>query len=194
MKALVTGGTGFIGSHLVEALLKKGYSVRCLVRDLAKQGWLAGLDVELVTGDCNEPATLEGAVDGVDYVFHVAGITKAARGETYYSVNGEGTKNVALAAAGSAGLRKLVYVSSQAAAGPSRQGRPRKEDDPPGPVSDYGRSKLMGERYCLELADRVDLAIVRPTSVYGPRDRDIYTFFRMVSRGYRTTFRQERLV
>jgi len=195
MRALVTGGTGFIGSHLVEALLSKGLSVRCLVRDPGKPGWLDGLDVELVKGDCTEPDTLRGIAAGIDYIFHAAGITKAAKGETYYAVNGEGTRHLAEAAVRDAeGLRKFVYISSQAAAGPSREGAPRREEDPPEPVSDYGRSKLLGEEYLIRLKDRLDIVFVRPTSVYGPRDRDVYTFFKMVSRGIRTAFRERRLV
>lgn len=195
MKALVTGGTGFIGSHLVEALLKRGFEVRCLVRDPGKLGWIEGLNVELVKGDCNEPGSLAGITSDVDYVFHAAGITKAAKGAAYYKVNGEGTKNMAEAAAGEAkNLKKFVYVSSQAASGPSWQDVPRKEDDPPEPVSDYGRSKLLGERYALAVSDRLNLAIVRPTSVYGPRDKDIYTFFKVVSRGFKTAFRARRLI
>ena len=78
VKALVTGGTGFIGSHLVEALLKQGVAVRCLVRDPSRPGWLKGLGVELVKGDCSRPDTLGGVTGGMDYVFHAAGITKAA--------------------------------------------------------------------------------------------------------------------
>ena len=195
MKALVTGGTGFIGSHLVEALVKRGVSVRCVVREPARPGWLEGLDVELVKGDCARPDTLGGAASGMDYVFHAAGITKAADPREYYLANAEGARFMAEAAARDAGgAVKFVYVSSQAAAGPSSEGVARKEDDPPAPVTDYGRSKLLGEKYVLGLRDRLNVAIVRPTSVYGPRDRDIYTFFKLVSRGVRTAFRQRRLV
>ena len=195
MKALVTGGTGFIGSHLVEALVKRGVSVRCLVREPGRPGWLEGLDVELVKGDCARPDTLGGAASGMDYVFHAAGITKAADPREYYLANAEGARFMAEAAARDAGgAVKFVYVSSQAAAGPSSEGVARKEDDPPAPVTDYGRSKLLGEKYVLGLRDRLNVAIVRPTSVYGPRDRDIYTFFKLVSRGVRTAFRQRRLV
>ncbi len=195
MKALVTGGTGFIGSHLVEALLKRGATVRCLVRDPARPGWLKGLDVELAKGDCARPDTLGGAAKGVDYVFHAAGITKAADPKDYYLANGEGTRFIAEAAARDAGEGvKFIYVSSQAAAGPSREGVARKEDDPPEPVSDYGRSKLLGEKYVLEMRDRLNVVIVRPTSVYGPRDRDIYAFFKLVSKGVRTAFSERRIV
>jgi nucleoside-diphosphate-sugar epimerase len=195
MKALVTGGTGFIGSHLVEALLKEGIEVRCLVRDPNKLSWLAGLDVETVKGDCAAPAGLPDAVKGVDYVFHAAGITKAVKPQDYYRVNAEGTENLLNAAIKESGrIRKFVLVSSQAAAGPSKEGQPRREDDPPEPVSDYGRSKLRAEQYALSAKEELNVAIVRPTAVYGPRDRDILTFFKMVSRGFRTAFSEKRLL
>ena len=194
---MVTGGAGFIGSHLVEALLARGLEVRCLVRDPANPKWLAGLDVELVRGDIDEPESLKRIFGGVDYVFHAAGITKTADPADYYRVNAEGTKNLALAAIeGDNGgrLQKFVLVSSQAAAGPSREGTPRREDDPPAPVTDYGKSKLMGEKYAIELKDKLPLVIVRPPSIYGPRDKDVYTFFKLVSHGIRTTFREKRLI
>ncbi|MBI5696698.1 MAG: NAD-dependent epimerase/dehydratase family protein [Nitrospirae bacterium] len=196
MRALVTGGTGFIGSHLVEALLKRGDHVRCLVRDPDRPKWLKGLDVELVRGDCADRDSLRGVTEGMDYVFHAAGLTKAVRPEEYYTANGDGTRNIAEAAArdGAGTLRKFVLVSSQAAMGPSRKGEPRQEDDPPEPVSDYGKSKLAAETYALGYRDRMDVVIVRPTSVYGPRDTDIFTFFKMVKSGIRTTFKDERQV
>lgn len=195
MRALVTGGTGFIGSHLVEALLARGFEVSVLVRDPARLGWIAGKDVRTLTGDCTRPESLRGVASGMDYVFHNAGLTKASRAEEYYRVNAEGTRNMLQAAAADApGLKKFVYVSSQAAAGPSVKGCPRREEDPAQPVTDYGLSKLAGERYAQEFADRLPVVIVRPTAVYGPRDRDVYTFFKLVSRGIRTAFADERLV
>jgi len=195
MKALVTGGTGFVGSHLAEALLGRGVEVRCLVRDPDDLKWLKGLDVELVKGDASDAGSLGGACSGVEYVFHAAGITKAVRPSDYYKVNAEGTKNMAEAAERDAsGLKKFVYVSSQAAAGPSVEGRPRKEDDAPAPVTDYGRSKLAGEQYALQYMDRLPIVIVRPPSVYGPRDRDVYSLFKMASRGFRPAFAGARLI
>lgn len=194
MKVLVTGGTGFIGSHLTEALLRKGLQVRCLARNPDRLGWLGGLPVETVKGDCTDPASLEAAVAGVDYIFHAAGLTKAADPKDYYRVNAEGTRNLCQAAKQAGGLKRLVHISSQAAAGPSEKGRPRRERDAEAPVSDYGRSKLLGERYASGYKDSLNIAILRPTSVYGPRDKDIFTFFKMVSRGVRTSFRQERLI
>lgn len=194
MKALVTGGSGFIGSHLVEGLLACGFDVRCLVRDKSASGWLVrmpGGGVELVQGDCLEPDSIGAAVEGVEYVFHGAGLTKAARTEDFYRANADGAGNVALAAA-KAGVAKFVLVSSQAAAGPSMKGVPRREDDLPQPVSDYGISKLMGERRVLAVKDEMDVVVVRPSAVYGPRDRDILEFFRLVSRGIRLSLSGER--
>ncbi len=192
MKALVTGGTGFIGSHLVEALLKRGFEVRCLVRDPGRLRWLAGLDVEIVRGDTAATAGLSAAVSGVDYIFHAAGITKAAKPRDYYLINAQGTGNLLSAVREGGRVKKFVLVSSQAAAGPSREGIPRREEDEPAPVSDYGRSKLLAERHALALKDKLNIAIVRPTSVYGPRDRDIFAFFGMVNKGFRTAFFEKR--
>lgn len=195
MRAFVTGGTGFIGSHLVEALLVAGYEVDCLVRDTSRTGWLAGKAVNMIPGDCTDPSSLKGVTSGADIVFHNAGLTKTADPAEYYRVNADGTKNVLEAAVRDAsGLRKFVLVSSQAAAGPSAEGTARKEEDPPAPVTDYGRSKLDAERYALGYADRLPVVIVRPTAVYGPRDTDIYTFFKLVSKGIRTTFHDKRIV
>jgi len=195
MRALVTGATGFIGSHLAEALVSRGFEVDCLVRNPSRPGWLDGLRVGVLKGDCTDPEGLKGVISGYDYVFHNAGVTKTSDVGEYYRVNSLGAKIVAEAAARDCrGLRKLVYVSSQAAAGPSSAGRPRTEDDEPAPVTDYGRSKLEGERHVLEYKDAVPVTIVRPSAVYGPRDRDIYTFFRLVSKGIRTAFADEHLV
>ena len=82
-RALVTGGTGFVGSHLVELLLRKGYSVRCLVRDPSRLRWIKGQDVQLITGDCTMRETLSSAVQDVSLVFHAAGLTKARRVREY---------------------------------------------------------------------------------------------------------------
>ena len=79
LKALVTGGTGFIGSHLTEALIEKGVHVRCLRRKTSDLKWLKGLPIEFVHGDCNDKTSLEKAVQGVDWVFHLAGVTKAIK-------------------------------------------------------------------------------------------------------------------
>ena len=91
---MVTGATGFIGSHLVEALLQKGVQVRCLIRKTSDLRWLRDLPVEMVYGDCHDKASLKEAVKGVDQVFHLAGVTKAIEEKTYFEVNALGTENL----------------------------------------------------------------------------------------------------
>jgi len=183
-KVLVTGGTGFIGSHLTELLLSKGYSVTSLVRDPRNLRWLSGLKVEVITGDCLLPETLPQAVKDVSLVVHAAGLTKAKRAREYYEVNQAGTKNILEACLHhNPGLEKFVFVSSQAAAGPSRDGKPVTAHDAPHPVSDYGKSKLLAEEEVLRYKDRFPVVILRPSAVYGPRDRDMYELFRWANRG-----------
>ena len=183
MKALVTGGTGFIGSHLTEALIRKGVQVRCLLRKTSDWKWLKGLPIEFVPGDCKDKTSLEKAVRGVDWVFHLAGVTKAIKEETYFEVNGLGTENLIHACLeNNPGLQKFIYISSQAAAGPSRNECNKKELDSCEPVSFYGRSKRVGEEWVLTHAHELPVLILRPSAVYGPREKDIFAFFKCLSR------------
>ena len=183
MKALVTGGTGFIGSHLTEALIEKGVQVRCLRRKTSDLKWLKGLPIEFVRGDCNDKSSLGEAVRGVDWVFHLAGVTTAIKKETYFEVNGSGTENLIHACLeNNPRLQKFIYVSSQAAAGPSRNECYKKESDPCEPLSYYGRSKRVGEEWVLAYARELPVLILRPCAVYGPRDKDVFAFFKCLSR------------
>ncbi len=183
-RVLVTGGTGLVGSHLVELLLRKGYTVTCLVRDPLRTHWLVGMNVDFVQGDCLKPESLVPAVRGVSIVFHLAGLTKARHARDYYLVNHLGTRNILEACARhNPAIRKFVLVSSLAAAGPSPDGRPVKDTDVPRPVSDYGRSKLLAEGEALRYENVLPVVILRPSAVYGPRDRDMYELFRWAARG-----------
>lgn len=184
MTVLVTGGTGFIGSHLVEALIARGESVRCLVRSRRRLRWLAGLDVDLVTGDCTRPETLAAAVEGVERVIHLAGTTFAPTESAFFYYNAGGTRHLLDACVASGSVQRFVLVSSQAAAGPGTRENPARETDPPRPISPYGRSKLAAERYCQEAADRLSVCILRPSAVYGPRDTGFLPYFRLVKRGF----------
>jgi len=182
---LVTGGTGFVGSHLVELLVSRGHEVTCLVRDPGKLRWLKDQQVNIVQGDCGDRDSLAAAVKNAATVYHVAGLTKAARRRDYYKVNHIGTRNL-LDACAQHGLniRKFVLVSSLAAAGPAQAGRPVKATDTPHPVSDYGRSKLFAEEETLKYKDRFPVVIMRPSAVYGPRDADVFELFRWAAKGY----------
>lgn len=183
-KILVTGGTGFIGSHLTELLLTKGHPVSCLVRDPAHLRWLSGLDIDVKAGDCTVPETLADAVKQASVVIHAAGLTKARRAKEYYEVNHIGTRNILEACARhNPGIEKFILISSLAAAGPSADRKPVKDSDPPHPVSDYGRSKLLAEVETLTYKDKFPVLILRPSAVYGPRDRDMYELFRWAVRG-----------
>jgi nucleoside-diphosphate-sugar epimerase len=183
LKALVTGATGFIGSHLVENLLERGVRVRCLIRKTSDLKWLRKLPIELIHGDCGDKASLGEAVKGVDQVFHVAGVTKAISERTYFEVNALGTENLIHACLEhNTRLQKLIYISSQAAAGPCRNGGRKKESDPCEPVSPYGRSKRLGEEVAIAHSHELPILILRPCAVYGPRDRDVYAFFKLLSK------------
>lgn len=192
MKALVTGGTGFIGSHLVEALLRKGAEVRCLVRNRRDLKWLKNLAVEFVEGDCTDLVSLKEAVRGVDQVFHSAGVTKALNEQTYFEINAKGTENLIQACLEmNPSLKRFIYLSSQAAAGPCHDGGRKKESDDCHPVSPYGRSKRAGEEFCFEHSHQLPLVILRPSAVYGPRDRDVYAFFKILKKGIKPSFSKQ---
>jgi nucleoside-diphosphate-sugar epimerase len=183
MKALVTGATGFIGSHLTAALVKTGFSVTCLARNSSSTRNLEGIDVDLVRGDCVDFDSLSG-MGRFDYVFHLAGLTKAASEEEAILVNEKGTGNLVKAVLrDNPGLRRFVYLSSLAAAGPSADGNPLTEDIEPKPVSVYGKSKLGGEKHVLAVKDRLPFTVIRPPAIYGPRDGDLLVFFKMVKFG-----------
>jgi nucleoside-diphosphate-sugar epimerase len=180
-KVLVTGASGFIGGHLVEALVGRGDEVTCLVRRSSAVERLRPLGVRLVYGDVTEPAGLRDAVAGNQVVYHAAGRIVALRAQQYYRVNTEGVRHVAWACAQQPVPPVLVHVSSLAAAGPARHGRLRTEADPLVQFSHYGRSKRAGELAAEEFADRVPITIVRPAIVFGEADRLALEMFRMVA-------------
>jgi dihydroflavonol-4-reductase len=181
MKAFITGGTGFIGSHLVDTLLDQGGNeIRCMVRSNEK--WLEGKEYKKINCDLNDISALQKAMDGVDVVFHLAGVVKAKETRVFERVNVEGTENL-LRVAQKLGVPKVVISSSQAAAGPSIN-KPVTEDDEMLPVSRYGESKMRMENMIHRIADgSSQVSIIRPSSVYGPREEDIYTFFKIAAKG-----------
>ncbi|MDH6578148.1 NAD-dependent epimerase/dehydratase family protein [Kitasatospora sp. MAP5-34] len=167
----MTGATGFIGRILLRHLAERGYETTVLVRDRGRLRADAEA-VRVVEGDLRTGRGLDEAVKGVDRVLHLAGVIKTLRPGEYAEVNTAGTGRLCAALAAAPSPPRLVYCSSLAAAGPSLPGRPRREDDPPAPVSAYGRSKLGGERVLHRLADHLPGVVVRPPIVYGPGDRE----------------------
>ena len=170
---LVTGGTGFVGGHLLEHV--RG-PARALVR---RRSACLPAGIEPVFADLATGEGLAEAIRGADTVIHLAGVTKALRAGDYFAGNARATENLARLAAGR-GIR-FVHVSSLAAAGPSLNGTPAKEDDTPHPVSEYGRSKLEGE--CIVRALLPEAVIVRPPVVYGPGDRKLLPLFKLARFG-----------
>jgi nucleoside-diphosphate-sugar epimerase len=188
-KALVTGANGFVGSHLVEGLLSKGYHVICLVRKTSNLRWLSGLNVEYVYADISEKESLKNVLKNVGFVFHVAGLTKAKTEEEYFKANYQGTKNLIEACIeDNPQIKRFVYISSQAAVGPGKDDQPLDETAPCNPVTDYGKSKLEGEKIVLEFSLKLPVTIIRPPAVYGPRDSDILSFFKVANKGFKTLF------
>jgi nucleoside-diphosphate-sugar epimerase len=183
MKALITGGTGFIGSHLINHLIdKKNAEVYALVRDLNNLKWLEGMDIHFLHGDLFSIPSLP---TSIDYVFHIAGMTKARKVADYYTVNQHGTASLFQALqAQNIKPKRIILLSSTAAAGPSRDGNPVKEDDLPHPVTAYGESKLLGEREALKFKQDIPLIIIRVGAVYGPRDEDFLVYYKSIKKGF----------
>ncbi len=184
MKTLVTGATGFIGTRLVEKLRERGVEVRCIAKDPMHILDLQSLGVEVTLADLNNGVSWERMLDGVDRVYHLAGATRAKRTSDYYTENHLATRRfVEICSRFPSSIERFVYVSSQTAAGPALGGVPLTEADTCHPVSEYGRSKLLAEGAVREAGKKLRITIVRPTAVYGPRDRDFLDYFKMILLG-----------
>ena len=181
-KVFVTGGTGFIGSHLVEELLCRGADeVRCLVRTRRK--WLENLPIREVRGDLFDEALIAEAVRGVDYVYHNAGVTRARDDDAFRQGNVEATlRLMEVLARVNPGVRRVVVTSTLAVIGRCPD-RIATEESALQPLSRYGASKACMEEALSAWQDRLPITIVRPPTVYGPREADLFTFFRMVNKG-----------
>jgi len=183
MKALVTGATGFVGSHIVECLVGEGMDVACLVRPTSDLTFLRTLPVEIIPGRLDDPADAARAAKGADYIFHVAGVTKARSLEEYLAANVSVTEAFLEAVVRlPEPPRRFVYISSLAAVGPNPRPVPLDESAEPRPHDNYGLSKLRGEQAVLRMARRLPVTVVRPPAVYGPRDTNMLPLFRFCQR------------
>lgn len=182
--SLVTGSTGFVGSHLVDRLLALNHKTRVILRKESKLKWIDKTKIEIFYCDYEDIECLKKAVNGVDYTFHVAGVIKSKTKDGYYKGNVEVTKNLLQAVAEeNKSLEKFVFVSSQAAAGPSADGIPKTEEMECNPVTSYGRSKLLAEKEVKKFENIIPYTIVRPSAVYGPRDPEVLLFFQTLKKG-----------
>ena len=178
---LITGATGFVGSHLVEALARRGMAARALVRVTSDRSVLREHGVRAVEGDLGDVDSLRRAAEGVGTVLHLAAATRAVTPAGFEAANAGGTERLLEALDRESGPRRLIYLSSLAAVGPAGE-RPVEPGDVPRPLTAYGRSKLAGERAVLAQSG-VRAAVLRAPAVYGPGDRDLLTFFRLADRG-----------
>lgn len=186
MKVLLTGATGFVGSHILDSLLAQGSAVRVLLRKSSNRRFIEPhlSHVELCEGSIGDPTSLGEAVNGVTHVIHCAGATRAKRDAEYYEINQNGTRNVIEAANRQQGkISRMVHISSLAASHPAPAGAPAREDDASAPVSEYGRSKLGAEKEVLQHC-KVPFTILRPPAVYGPRDDGFLALFQTVRRHF----------
>ncbi len=186
MKALVTGATGFVGSHVVDELLRQGFDVAYVARATSNHRWLINKPVELREGSLYDANSLHRAVTDVDVLVHVAGQIAGRDEADFYRGNVLVTRNLLDAVrAYRPNLKRFVHISSGAVTGPSPSAeQPLTEEAAPKPLTAYGRTKLQAEQEVLAVANEIPVTIVRPPVVYGPRDEATLTFFQLVNRGF----------
>lgn len=182
---LVTGATGFIGSHLADALLARGCRVHCLVRQTSNLQWLDISRVALHTGDLQRPETVHDCLGEVDYIFHCAGVTRAKSREAYLQNNARACiPFYQTCVEHGKQVKAVVHLSSLAAVGPTPPEQKVDENTPCQPLTYYGKSKLAGEEIALEYASELPMVVLRPPVVYGEREVNFLTYLKAIRWGF----------
>lgn len=177
--AFITGASGFIGSHLVDFLLQKDWKVICLVRPSSSLQWLKDKPVKVISADINDIETISPALAECTHIFHLAGVLFGKDREEYVEGNLEFTKKfLNLIKTVRPNLERFLYVSTLAAVGPSENGRMSEEADELKPITWYGESKALTEKFLKENAGSIPLTVIRPPVVYGPRDYALLELFK----------------
>ena len=186
MKILITGASGFIGSFIVEEALRRGFETWAAVRRSSSREYLRDERIKFIELNLSSKEELVEQLRGkdCDYVVHAAGVTKCLHKEDFRRINTEGTKNLADALLElQMPLKRFVFVSSLSIFGAIREQQPYeeiRESDTPQPNTEYGRSKLAAEQYLEQLGNRLPYIILRPTGVYGPREKDYFVMAKSI--------------
>jgi UDP-glucose 4-epimerase len=180
----VTGGTGFLGSHVCDGLLAAGYRVRTNARASSDWRWLRGKPVDVLTCDLDDPAAVDALLAGCEGVVHCAGAIAAPSEAAYQRVNVGLTRALLEGSARAERLGAFVLISSLAAAGPAGPEAPRTEETPPAPITAYGRSKRDAETLVHGAAWPFRAVSLRPPALYGPRDREFLPLFKAARLGW----------
>lgn len=187
MKVLITGSGGFVGSHLVDEFLRRGYTVSVIIRKETTLRWVNPNTVTMWKGSYEDPIFLQKAVENQDIIVHSAGVLASSNYDGFYKGNVEVTKNLLEAVTiSNAKLQRFVHISSLAVALPSPSlDHPTNEQAiVQEPLTKYGKSKLEAEKVVHSFMEKIPISIVRPPAIYGPRDEAIYDYFRLLSKGF----------
>jgi len=183
----LTGATGFLGSHIADVLMARGFAVRAAVRSTSNQRWIEGKGIETRVVNLTDAESCDGFLVGTQGLIHCAGAVSATSEDLYRQANVRTTETLleraSLAWANNRKSPAFVFISSMAAFGPAGLNDPATESATPSPITAYGRSKLAAEKAVLQNGWNFRRAILRPPSLYGPRDPEFLPLFKAASKG-----------
>jgi nucleoside-diphosphate-sugar epimerase len=177
-KVLVTGASGFLGSHICEAAHEAGYEVHAIIRKTSSREWLNHDWITIHVAELDDPDSLLTILKGTYAVIHAAAALHGSSEEELSKVNVEASKMLAQQAV-KAGVKRFIFISSNAVGGPSKTLTPRKESDPDFSISPYGRSKKRAEEELSKFSNEIKIINLRCVVIYGPRDRHMLRLFKL---------------